>query len=575
MKSGILVILTLLSGGLSAQDLTCLWIHSCGDDYDQYSSDAECDNEGNFIVSGSFSGVLELDPNDSTNYLENLGMTKNFLAKYSPTHELLWATHFGGTSSAFVKQIRILPDNSILICGKYIGDCDFLPGPEEYIIEAYGGADAFFAHYSTDGELLWAIGLGGPNGNDWGTAVNSDTDGNIYIGGYFNIYADINPGPEEFLVYNPLGSESDMFIAKLTPSGEFLWGGSVNGPGLEIATDLAFDEDVNLVVSGLYEFQPDFDLFEGEWIVDAIPNGTYENAYIAKYSTEGDLISVKTWGNSGYDSVTWMSKNDQGYLIAGMYGSGYDLDPSVAIMQWPYEGERDVYVAQLDNELNFLWTYFTGGESDDVIYDLDTDNFGNIAFSGEFRDEIDLDPGLEENIIYEPFPNNTSRKSLVVVLDMNGNFKEGQQLIGIYSNFSTGIGVNDNQLMVQGRYDEWATTNGCEVQVDTELSNYDIYMVEFNSTFLGVSDQEQSREAFTAFPNPTDKNITVSIDRTLHSPNAKLELKTTDGRSVFETQLSTAKTQYNISTRELAEGVYLLVLEGDNFRTAQRVVVMH
>ncbi len=575
MKYIKLIVVILLANDLSAQELSCSWIHSCGDDYDQYSSDAECDNEGNFIVSGSFGGVLKLDPNDSTNYIENLDMTTNFLAKYTASHQLIWATHFGGASSAYVKQIRILQDNSILICGKYIGDCDFLPGPEEYIIEAFGGADAFFAHFSADGEFLWAIGLGGPSGNDWGTSINSDSEGNIYLGGYFNIYADIDPGPEEYTVYNPLGASSDMFITKLNPQGEFLWGGSVNGPGLEITTDMAFDEEGNLVVSGLYEFQPDFDLFEGEWIADTIPNGTYENAYIAKYSPDGALISVKAWGSTGYDSVTWMSKNEQGYLIAGMYGSGSDLDPSDGVMQWPYEGERDMYVAQLDNNLNFLWTYTAGGNDDDAIQDVDTDNFGNIAFTGYFRDEMDLDPGPSEFILYEPFFGNTSRKTMVVILGNDGYFMEGQQINNEDDNYATGIGVNDDQIMILGSYDEWMYTGACEAHVTTDLSNYDIYMVEFNSTFLGVSDKEQSREIISAFPNPANGNFTVSIDRKLQSPSSKLELKTIDGKIVFQTQLSSAKTEYNIPTNELADGVYLLVLEGENFRTVQRVVVMH
>jgi hypothetical protein len=576
MKYVNIILLILLSGRLYAQDLTCSWIHSFGDDYNEYSSDSECDNEGNFIISGAFSGILKLDPFDSLNYLNNIGMRKVFLAKYTPSHELLWGTYFGGTSDAFVKQIRVLADNSIFVCGKYTGQCDFLPGPEEYIIEPYGGSDAFFAHYSANGELLWAIGIGGPNGQDWGTSINSDTNGNIYIGGFFNISADIDPGPEEFLVYNPLGAESDMFIAKLNPQGEFLWGGAVNGPSQEIPTDFAFDENGNLVVSGLYEFQPDFDLFEGEWIADAIPNGTYENAYIAKYSSDGNLISVKTWGNSGYDSVTWMNKNDQGYLIAGAYGSGSDLDPTDGVMQWPYADALDMYVAQLDNELNFLWVYTAGGANDDVIFDLDIDDFGNIAFTGEFRDEIDIDSGPIEYILEDPIPNNVDeKKTMVIILDQYGDFKEGQQMNNPDWNYGHGIGVNNNQIMVLGEFYESVFSGNCEAFGETDLSNFDIYMVEFNSTFLGVSYQEQSRETFTAFPNPTDKNITISVDRKLQSPNAKLELKTTDGRSVFETQLSTAKIQYNIPTSELAEGVYLLVLEGDNFRTVQRVVVMH
>ncbi len=577
MKYVKLTIAILLSNALSAQELNCDWIHSCGDDYDEYSSDAECDNDGNFIVSGAFGGQLALDYFDSTYYLENSGSRKAFLAKYSPSHELLWSTQFGGANDTFVKQIRILHDNSILICGKYVGECDFLPGPEEYIIQPYGYSDAFFAHYSSDGVLLWAIGLGGPNGQDWGTSINSDTEGNIYISGYFNYYADIDPGPEEFLVYNPLGASWDMFIAKLNQSGEFVWGGSVNGPGIEVATDLAFDEQGNLVVSGLYEFQPDFDLFETEWIADAIPNGTNENAYIAKYTTDGSLISVKAWGDEYYDSVTWMSKNEEGYLIAGIFSSGNDLDPGIEVMQWPYEGAEDIYVAQLDNELNFLWVYAIGGENEDNIQDLDIDTYGNIAVAGDFEDEVDFDPGPEEFILIDPIiDNGLVHKTMLIVLDKNGQFKEAQQIIGVWNNRSNGVGINDDQIMLWGAFQDYAFSASCIVETNDQLLTHeDIYMFEFQSPYLSIKEEYEINAQLSIFPNPSDNHFTLSIDRKLKSSSSKLELKTTDGKIVFKTQLSSAKTEYNIPTSELADGVYLLVLEGENFRTVQRVVVMH
>jgi hypothetical protein len=559
-----------------AQELYCSWLYSLDNEHNLYSSDAECDNSGNWIISGAFGGQIKLDPYDSAFYLENSGMRKVFLAKYSPTQELIWATYFGGTSDAYIKQIRILNDNSILICGKYFGECDFLPGPEEYIIQPYGYSDAFFAHYSADGELLWAIGLGGPEGQDQGTSCNIDDGGNIYIGGYFNIYADIDPGPEEFLVYNPLGASWDMFIAKLNPSGEFLWGGSVNGSGIEVPTDFAFDEDENLVVSGLYEFQPDFDLSEGELILDVIPNGTYENAFIAKYSPEGNLISVKAWGNDGYDSVTWMSKNDNGYLIAGIYGSGNDLDPTDAVMQWPFHNLQDMYVAQLDNDLNFSWTYTAGGNDDDIIFDVDTDNYGNIILVGQFGGEIDFDPGPNEFVLYETLSNAADPRTMVVTLDEAGNFQEAQQVLGGWDNYATGVGINDNQIMVIGKFKNWISTGICEyTSITSDSPNTDVFMVEYTSTFLGSDEGSSIENEISIFPNPANESFTISLGSKYAHKKAELVIQSSDGRMVYQKEFTNEVSAFTIPVAILDAGMYFVSINIEDVSSVQRMVVAH
>jgi hypothetical protein len=80
------------------------------------------------------------------------------------------------------------------------------------------------------------------------TSVASDLTGNVLVTGYFQGQLDFGNGP--------LVSEGgkDIFIAKLSPSGEALWSQSGGDFTLEqTGSSIATDEAGNVVAAGRFE----------------------------------------------------------------------------------------------------------------------------------------------------------------------------------------------------------------------------------------------------------------------------------------------------------------------------------
>lgn len=87
----------------------------------------------------------------------------------------------------------------------------------------------------TNGQVItieWAVQLGGEQ-FDSGKSITIDNEGNILTTGLFGETADFDPGPSNQLLTS--AGFNDIFISKLTSSGEFIWaakmGGSANDKG--------------------------------------------------------------------------------------------------------------------------------------------------------------------------------------------------------------------------------------------------------------------------------------------------------------------------------------------------------
>ncbi len=116
----------------------------------------------------------------------SVGYNDFFLAKYSPSGALTWATSGGGGS---------VDDQSFRHCGDPVGDkrvysrgifrSHSMTFGSSVITNPYALPRSFVALYSPAGIPLWAQAAGGSNGafNEW---IGHDNTGNIYTMGSFS-----------------------------------------------------------------------------------------------------------------------------------------------------------------------------------------------------------------------------------------------------------------------------------------------------------------------------------------------------------------------------------------------------
>ena len=120
-------------------------------------------------------------------------------------------------------------------------------------VDAIGVRDVFIAKYNASGNLIWYKHFGSYFGNAIGKDLELDSLGSIYITGSFE--GGINFGPQTL---TSLGNE-DIFVAKFSPSGDFLWAKSAGGSGSENSSKLVLDKNANIYITGYFSGLMTFD----------------------------------------------------------------------------------------------------------------------------------------------------------------------------------------------------------------------------------------------------------------------------------------------------------------------------
>ena len=186
-----------------------------------------------------------------------------------------------------------------------------------------GGTDIFLAKHTSDGVPVWANKIGAAD-YDYVQKVISDANGNVIMTGYF--YGDTQIGPDHYTSY---GSQ-DIFIASFSPEGAFLWSFRAGGQSADYVTGLALDADQNLVITGYYYDAINF----GDTTL--ISSGS-SDIFLAKFSTDGDLLWATTAGGSSSDQSRSASCDPEGnILISGSFY--YDITLGDTTLYYPEPG---------------------------------------------------------------------------------------------------------------------------------------------------------------------------------------------------------------------------------------------
>lgn len=189
-----------------------LWAKNAGGTSYATGEGLVLDNAGNIYLTGQFRGTASF----GALTISSAGNDDVFIAKYDTNGNEQWVKSAGGNGYDSGQGITLDNTGNVYVVGSYSEQADF-DGTQ--IQSAIGGRDAFVAAYDNQGGLMWAKGLGGGGSNDEATGVATDTNGNIYLTGYFRGLSIFGNG------INLEGSSGyfDAFIAKSDSSGNLEW----------------------------------------------------------------------------------------------------------------------------------------------------------------------------------------------------------------------------------------------------------------------------------------------------------------------------------------------------------------
>jgi hypothetical protein len=187
------------------------------------------------------------------------------------------------------------------------------------------------------------------------------------------------------------------FVLKLTSAGNFAWAKQMGGSVLWDAASLALDPSGNIIVNGTFDSPEDFD--PGPAVFSMTPVGGID-VFISKFDANGNLLWAKQFGGPVWEVVNATTTDAKGNIyLAGWFGGTADFDPGAGIHQITSMDVRDIYVAALDANGNFVWVRQMGGPGPRPVTNtfptsanaIALDGFGNIYTTGSFNLTVDFD----------------------------------------------------------------------------------------------------------------------------------------------------------------------------------------
>ncbi len=249
--------------------------------------------------------------------------------------------------------------------------------------------------------------------------VGVDAAKNVYLTGNFRNTIDVDPGPGVFNLTAP--QLENVFICKLDPTGNFIWGARLGGVRASIVTSLQVDMAGNVYTTGRFTATADFDPGPGVYNLvtgTAIPELTA--VFISKLDTDGNFNWARQIGGDNLGIGLGIVLDGSGnVIITGNVTGITDMDPGPGVDNQGSNGVTNCFVEKLDNAGNYIFGKVFSGNYLGVGQYIALDNNGNIYTSGYFEGTVDFDPGPAVYNLVTPFNSTTP---FVSKLDAAGNF---------------------------------------------------------------------------------------------------------------------------------------------------------
>lgn len=289
--------------------------------------------------------------------------------------------------------------------------------------------DIFIAKYDQNGNVLWARSFGGAE-MDGANNITTDLNNNCIITGGFSSPT-IAIGS---FTLTRVGSllNSDIFIAKLDPSGNVLWAksyGSSNS-GLDQGYALGADPGGNVILNAQYS---------GTTITvgtnTIVATSTFNPChFLSKYDQNGNLLWAK---NSAPISVGSLAVDNTGNI----YGGGVYNAPVITVETNTFTNSsagtfNDILFSKYDTNGNLVWIKTSNGANAETVTSVKTDNANNVYFCGNSTSSVTAIGNLTINI--------ASSAGLLGKYDPSGNFLWIRQGLSSNTNNPYDISTTNN-----------------------------------------------------------------------------------------------------------------------------------
>jgi hypothetical protein len=317
-----------------------------------------------------------------------------------------WSKGFASNGS-YPIALAVGPSGELVVGSRFTGSIDFGGGP---LVSQGNGFYAFAVKYDAAGNHVWSNAFGSPlvSGEQIVKAVAIDPLGNVFLAGEFEGSIDLGGGS---LVS---AGQRDVFLAKLTSSGQHVWSKRFGAAQADFADDVAVDPTGNVVLLGKYGDLVDF----GGGSILTNQAVLVQLTAAGAFAWSRPLVSYL----SGWSSVALDASGN--LLSAGGFNNTVDFGGGP--LSAP--GDFEIYAAKLGAAGNHVYSKKYGSSNPDGAHDVAADGQGNLLMTGEAYPPTNFGPGPMTGNIF------------ATKLDATGNTVFAKDFGGVGSN-NVGRGI--------------------------------------------------------------------------------------------------------------------------------------
>ncbi len=450
----------------------------------------------------------------------------------------------------------------------------------------------------------------GGSGGDYGQAIAVDSEGNSFITGYFEGTADF--GGTELVSTGG----SDIFIAKISPNGDWLWVKQAGGTAWDYGYGIAVNSAGACYVTGAFVGTASFgdtsleseglaDIFvtkldsDGTWLwadnfgysnhdrgfgigVDSsgncyITGEVYYSSRVCIFIGKWNSTGSQQWWDYGYPS-SGASPNSSGRGIAvsgsgdcfitGRFDRNIQFGTGGNQVSLTGSGSDDICIAKLSTGGTWLWAKSAGGSVRDQGYGIALDGDGDCYATGWFAS----DPASFGGTSLSP----ASGKLYVVKLDNSGNWQWATQAGSNAVEQGMSIAAdNDGSCYVTGMFSGICSFGDQVIQSNS--NSVDIFVANISSSGIWQWAQKAggaSEDHGYGITLDDEANcIVTGYFRGLNASFGSSTFSSSGNQDVFITLLKPVYTYLPLSPLPLQLGdgelVIIEVIEGTGFNSGE------
>ena len=312
-----------------------------------------------------------------------------FIAKFSPTGQLLFSTRIGGGSLDEAFGIAVDQNGNVYVTGQS-GSSDF-PVVNGFQTSFGGGlSDAFVVKLNPLGTIVYSSYLGGSGGDEFGHAITVDGSGNAYVVGKTN--------STDFPVENAAqpvygGGPSDAFVAKINTNAvgaaSLVYSTFLGGNGFESGNAIAVDQGGNAYAAGTAEccFPTTSDAFQ------PFIGNVYFHVFLVKLGPSGSVVYSTLIGGSNSDAARAISVDQSGNAYVVGETASADFPTSAQPFQATNRGTLNAFLTKLNpavpGSAGLVYSTYLGGETFDSAAAVAIDSSARVYVAGR-ADSLDF-----------------------------------------------------------------------------------------------------------------------------------------------------------------------------------------